>query len=33
MSGSGSSLFGLFRTPIDLDEFDEEGMFRTMILL
>jgi 4-diphosphocytidyl-2-C-methyl-D-erythritol kinase len=33
MSGSGSSLFGLFRTPIDLDEFDEEGMFKTVIKL
>ena len=33
MSGSGSSLFGLFREPIDLDEFNDEGTFRTIIPL
>ena len=33
MSGSGSSLFGLFREPIDLSEFDDEGTFRTIIPL
>ena len=33
MSGSGSSLFGLFREPVDLSEFDEEGTFKTIIPL
>ena len=33
MSGSGSSLFGLFREPIALDEFDDEGTFKTIIPL
>ena len=33
MSGSGSSLFGLFRQPVSLDEFDDEGTFRTIIKL
>ena len=33
MSGSGSSLFGLFRNPIALDEFDDEGTFKTIIPL
>ena len=33
MSGSGSSLFGLFREPIDLNEFDDEGTFKTIIPL
>lgn len=31
MSGSGSSLFGLFREPVSLDEFNEPGTFKTMI--
>ena len=30
MSGSGSSLFGLFRNPVNLDSFDEEGTFKTV---
>ena len=33
MSGSGSSLFGLFRKPVSLEEFDAEGTFRTIIKL
>ena len=33
MSGSGSSLFGLFRTPVALDEFEAEGTFKTLIHL
>ena len=33
MSGSGSSLFGLFRAPVSLDCFDEQGTFRTLIRL
>ena len=33
MSGSGSSLFGLFRQTVSLDEFDDEGTFRTIIRL
>ena len=33
MSGSGSSLFGLFREPVSLDEFNAEGTFKTVILL
>ncbi|MBR4729559.1 MAG: 4-(cytidine 5'-diphospho)-2-C-methyl-D-erythritol kinase [Prevotella sp.] len=33
MSGSGSSLFGLFRQPVSLDEFNEEGTFKTIIPL
>lgn len=33
MSGSGSSLFGLFREPVSLEEFDAEGTFRTIIKL
>ena len=33
MSGSGSSLFGLFREPVDLSEFDDEGTFKTIIPL
>lgn len=33
MSGSGSSLFGLFRQPVSLDEFDAEGTFRTITKL
>ena len=33
MSGSGSSLFGLFRQTVSLDEFDAEGTFRTIIRL
>jgi 4-diphosphocytidyl-2-C-methyl-D-erythritol kinase len=33
MSGSGSSLFGLFRESVDLSEFDEEGTFKTIIPL
>ena len=33
MSGSGSSLFGLFRQPVSLDEFDDEGTFRAVISL
>ena len=33
MSGSGSSLFGLFREPVSLDTFDAEGTFKTIIPL
>lgn len=33
MSGSGSSLYGLFRQPTDLSCFDEEGTFKTIIPL
>ena len=33
MSGSGSSLFGLFREPVSLDTFDTEGTFKTIIPL
>ena len=33
MSGSGSSLYGLFREPISLDCFNAEGTFKTMIPL
>ena len=33
MSGSGSSLFGLFRKPVSLDTFDAEGTFKTIIPL
>ncbi len=33
MSGSGSSLFGLFREPVDLSAFDAEGTFRTCLQL
>ena len=33
MSGSGSSLFGLFRQPVSLDEFNDEGTFKTVIPL
>ena len=33
MSGSGSSLFGLFREPISLDGFDAPGTFKQIILL
>ena len=33
MSGSGSSLFGLFTTPPELDIFDQEGTFKANILL
>ena len=33
MSGSGSSLFGLFREPVSLDQFNEEGTFKTIIPL
>lgn len=33
MSGSGSSLFGLFREPVSLDEFNAEGTFKTIIPL
>ena len=33
MSGSGSSLFGLFRQPVSLDEFDAPGTFKTLIKL
>ena len=33
MSGSGSSLFGLFRQPVSLDEFCEEGTFKTLLRL
>jgi len=33
MSGSGSSLFGLFRSPISLNEFNDEGTFKTIIPL
>ena len=33
MSGSGSSLFGLFKQPVDLKCFDGEGTFKTIIPL
>jgi 4-diphosphocytidyl-2-C-methyl-D-erythritol kinase len=33
MTGSGSSLYGLFREPIDLSEFNDEGTFKTIIPL
>ena len=33
MSGSGSSLFGLFREPVSLDEFNAEGTFKQIIPL
>ena len=33
MSGSGSSLFGLFRQPVNLYEFNDEGTFKTIIPL
>ena len=33
MSGSGSSLFGLFRGPVDLSIFDETGTFKTCLKL
>ncbi|MBO4718715.1 MAG: 4-(cytidine 5'-diphospho)-2-C-methyl-D-erythritol kinase [Prevotella sp.] len=33
MSGSGSSLFGLFRQPVSLEEFNDEGTFKTIIPL
>jgi 4-diphosphocytidyl-2-C-methyl-D-erythritol kinase len=33
MSGSGSSLYGLFREPVNLDAFNAEGTFKTVIPL
>ena len=33
MSGSGSSLYGLFREPDSLDEFNAPGTFKTIIPL
>ena len=33
MSGSGSSLFGLFRQPVSLDGFSADGTFKTIIPL
>ena len=33
MSGSGSSLFGLFREPVSLDVFNAEGTFKTILPL
>ena len=33
MTGSGSSLYGLFRQPVSLDCFNAEGTFKTMIEL
>ena len=33
MSGSGSSLFGLFRQPVALDGFDTEGTFTACLPL
>lgn len=33
MSGSGSSLFGLFHQPVSLDCFEGDGVFRTLIRL
>lgn len=33
MSGSGSSLFGLFREPVALDAFASEGTFKTCLSL
>jgi 4-diphosphocytidyl-2-C-methyl-D-erythritol kinase len=33
MSGSGSSLFGLFLQPVSLDMFDGEGTFKTLTKL
>lgn len=33
MSGSGSAVFGLFRQPVSLDGFNDEGTFKTIIPL
>jgi 4-diphosphocytidyl-2-C-methyl-D-erythritol kinase len=33
MTGSGSSLYGLFRKPIDLSGFNQEGTYKTIIPL
>jgi 4-diphosphocytidyl-2-C-methyl-D-erythritol kinase len=33
MTGSGSSLYGLFRQPVSLDEFNAEGTFKMIIKL
>lgn len=33
MSGSGSSLFGLFRNPVGLEDFAGEGVFKTCVRL
>ena len=33
MSGSGSSLFGLFHQPVSLDCFEDDGVFRTLLRL
>ena len=33
MSGSGSSIFGLFQSPVLLDEFEAEGTFKTLLKL
>ena len=33
MSGSGSSLFGLFQKPVSLETFNAEGTFKTLIRL
>lgn len=33
MSGSGSSLYGLFRNPVSLDSFNAEGTFKQIIPL
>ena len=33
MSGSGSSLYGLFRQPVSLDCFNEPGTFKAVIEL
>ena len=33
MSGSGSSLYGLFRQPVSLDAFNDEGTFKAIIPL
>ena len=33
MSGSGSSLYGLFRNPVSLDSFNADGTFKQIIPL
>jgi 4-diphosphocytidyl-2-C-methyl-D-erythritol kinase len=33
MTGSGSAVFGLFRQPISLEDFNDDGTFKTMIPL
>ena len=33
MSGSGSSVFGLFKEPVSLEAFQAEGTFKTCLAL